>query len=153
MSVCDLCPMRLFNTKHYNLRGVGNPYFGKCIVIPNVDYDAYKKGEEISKSYYEDEPDFKLQVNTAFASSKKADVIGFFVGDYHIDAVEKSSAGIPYILTGNAVMYYASYNPNSLPREDGDKSELLFDVMTINRKERTIHITRVGAGEDRIVKY
>lgn len=115
--------------------------------------DAYKKGEEISKSYYEDEPDFKLQVNTAFASSKKADVIGFFVGDYHIDAVEKSSAGIPYILTGNAVMYYASYNPNSLPREDGDKSELLFDVMTINRKERTIHITRVGAGEDRIVKY
>lgn len=45
MSVCDDCPMRLFNTKHYNLRGVGNPYFGKCIVIPNVDYDAYKKGD------------------------------------------------------------------------------------------------------------
>ena len=37
--------MRLFNTKHYNLQGIGNPYFGKCIVIPNVDYIAYKKGD------------------------------------------------------------------------------------------------------------
>ena len=44
MSVCKDCVARLFNTKHYNLQGIGNPYFGKCIVIPNVDYIAYKKG-------------------------------------------------------------------------------------------------------------
>ena len=37
--------MRLFNTKHYNLQGIGNPYFGNCIVVPNVDYNAYKKGD------------------------------------------------------------------------------------------------------------
>lgn len=43
--VCTECAMRLFNTKHYNLQGIGNPYFGKCIVIPNVDYVAYKKGD------------------------------------------------------------------------------------------------------------
>ena len=43
--VCTGCAMRLFNTKHYNLQGIGNPYFGKCIVIPNVDYVAYKKGD------------------------------------------------------------------------------------------------------------
>lgn len=43
--VCTGCAMRLFNTKHYNLQGIGNPYFGKCIVIPNVDYIAYKKGD------------------------------------------------------------------------------------------------------------
>ena len=42
--VCTGCALRLFNTKHYNLQGIGNPYFGKCIVIPNVDYEAYKKG-------------------------------------------------------------------------------------------------------------
>ena len=34
-----------FNNKHYNLQGIGNPYFGKCIVVPNVDYIAYKKGD------------------------------------------------------------------------------------------------------------
>lgn len=44
MDVCKDCPMRLFNIKHHNLQGIGNPYFGICIVIPNVDYDAYKKG-------------------------------------------------------------------------------------------------------------
>lgn len=44
MNVCEDCVMRLFNTKNYNLHGIGNPYYGKCIVIPNVDYSAYKKG-------------------------------------------------------------------------------------------------------------
>lgn len=36
--------MRLYNTKQYNLQGIGNPYYGKCIVVPNVDYVAYKNG-------------------------------------------------------------------------------------------------------------
>lgn len=45
MTICEDCPMRLFNTKHYNLHGVGNPYFGNCIVVPNVDYNAYKEGD------------------------------------------------------------------------------------------------------------
>lgn len=44
MDVCQDCPIRLFNTKHYNLQGIGNPYFGNCIVVSNVDYNAYKKG-------------------------------------------------------------------------------------------------------------
>ena len=41
---CDNCALRLFNNKHYNLQGIGNPYFGNCIVVPNVDYNAYKTG-------------------------------------------------------------------------------------------------------------
>ena len=44
MDICEECPMRLFNNRHYNLHGIGNPYFGNCIVVPNVDYSAYKKG-------------------------------------------------------------------------------------------------------------
>ena len=42
---CKDCAIRLFNKKHYNLQGVGNPWSGKCIVVPNVDYDAYKTGD------------------------------------------------------------------------------------------------------------
>lgn len=42
--ICDDCALKLYNTKHYNLQGVGNPWNGICIVIPNVDYSAYKKG-------------------------------------------------------------------------------------------------------------
>lgn len=44
MSPCDECAMRLFNTKQYNLQGIGNPHYGRCIIVPNVDYIAYKKG-------------------------------------------------------------------------------------------------------------
>lgn len=44
MNICNECPIRLFNSKYYNLNGIGNPYFGNCIVVPNVDYNAYKKG-------------------------------------------------------------------------------------------------------------
>lgn len=39
---CDNCPLRLFNKKCHNLQGVGNPFMGKLIILPNVDYDAYK---------------------------------------------------------------------------------------------------------------
>lgn len=44
MNPCENCALRLFNTKHHKLDGVGNPYFGNLIVVPNVDYTAYKKG-------------------------------------------------------------------------------------------------------------
>ena len=49
MSVCEGCVLRLYNTKSYNLRGVGNPFSGNCIVVPNVDYKAYK-GKSMSFS-------------------------------------------------------------------------------------------------------
>lgn len=50
MNYCEDCVIRLFNNKHYNLQGIGNPYFGNCIIVPNVDYNAYKKGSmEFSK--------------------------------------------------------------------------------------------------------
>lgn len=45
MDWCKDCAIRLYNTKHHNLQGVGNPFYGKCIVVPNVDYDAYKCGD------------------------------------------------------------------------------------------------------------
>ena len=43
-SWCNDCALRLYNTKHHNLQGIGNPWSGNCIVVPNVDYDAYKRG-------------------------------------------------------------------------------------------------------------
>lgn len=42
---CDNCVMRLFNNKKYHFKGVGNPWYGTCIIVPTVDYFAYKKGD------------------------------------------------------------------------------------------------------------
>ena len=44
-SVCADCALRLFNKLQYNLTGIGNAFSGNCIVVPNVDYAAYKGGD------------------------------------------------------------------------------------------------------------
>jgi len=49
MQICDNCALRLYNTKSYNLHGIGNFFKGNCIVVPNVDYKAYK-GKSMSFS-------------------------------------------------------------------------------------------------------
>lgn len=49
-NICDNCALRLFNDKCHCLEGVGNPNYGTLIVVPNVDYNAYKnKGMTFSK--------------------------------------------------------------------------------------------------------
>lgn len=45
MDYCKDCAVGLYNTKHHNIQGVGNPWNGICIVVPNVDYGAYKLGD------------------------------------------------------------------------------------------------------------
>lgn len=45
MTYCDECPLRLYNSKHHNLQGIGDKLSGRVLVIPNVDYEAYKCGD------------------------------------------------------------------------------------------------------------
>lgn len=39
---CTDCALRLFNNKCHNLQGIGNAWCNRVIIVPNVDYDAYK---------------------------------------------------------------------------------------------------------------
>lgn len=45
MNVCEDCVLRLFNKRHHNLQGIGNPFMGKLIILPDIDYNAYKSGD------------------------------------------------------------------------------------------------------------
>lgn len=108
--------------------------------------DSYKKGDSLQKEYFDDE--FKNCINVDFSGYKRGNILACIAGHHHADFEEYSNEGIPVIYTGNVIMYkYA------VPRIDGDKSELLFDVVTIDRKNRVIYTTRIGAGEDREIKY
>lgn len=49
MNYCKDCALRLYNTKTHNLSGIGNCWNNRCIVVPNVDYQAYK-GKSMSFS-------------------------------------------------------------------------------------------------------
>ena len=80
----------------------------------------------------------------------RGDIIGFLVGDYHYDDVVYYD-DIPLILTGNAVMY--DKGEKNRVRRNGDETELLFDMVTVDKEKRKICVVRVGSGENREVKY
>lgn len=109
---------------------------------------AYNEGANISESF--GSGDFERHVKADFSEYTRGEIVGFFVGDYHLDAVDRYGT-MPLVLVGNAVMYdKADYY---VKRHDGDKTELLFDVVTIDRDERKIYTVRVGAGENREIDY
>lgn len=108
--------------------------------------DSFNSGSDIEKKYFENE--FENIVKADFSKYKRANVIACFGGHYHADFEQYSKTSIPFIYTGNVMMY--KYR---VPRIDGDKSELLFDVVTIDKENRTIYTTRVGVGENRKIPY
>ena len=109
--------------------------------------NAYKEKKSLKKSFYDG--DFRLEVDADFTDNKSSDVTAVILGHHHDDFEVVDDNGIVYISTGNATMY----NNAKHQRHDGSKDEILFDVMTVDKRTRTIHITRVGYGEDRIVRY
>lgn len=110
---------------------------------------AYEKGEDYCDTLGKDE--LKVCADYKFSKYERADIIGCFVGDYHYDEIYYYDDKIPVILTGNAVMY--DKDPHAQKRTDGTKTEILFDVVTVDKKERKIHITRIGAGNNRETQY
>ncbi len=121
-------------------------YEEKNLTVVNDILDAYKNGERIKKEYYED--DFFVKINADFKNKKRGNIIALFAGHHHADIVKYTNAGLPIIFTGCTIMY--NYG---VKRTDGDKSELLFDIVTVDRNSKKLHITRVGAESDRIVEY
>lgn len=109
--------------------------------------NAYKEKKSLKKSFYDG--DFRLEVDADFTDNMSSDVTAVILGHHHDDFEVADDNGIVYISTGNATMY----NNAKHQRHDDSKDEILFDVMTVDKRTRTIHITRVGYGEDRIVKY
>ena len=112
--------------------------------------DAYKNGTGLKGEYYENE--LKLNIDVDFSDYTRADISSVIMGHYHLDKVVYSDSYIPYIYVGCAVMK-DSASRLSYPRIDGDKSEILFDVITIDKAAKRIYLTRVGAGSDRVIEY
>lgn len=116
--------------------------------------DAYKNGEDLEKEYYDG--DFKVTVKAKFSGYKRADIIAFFIGHNHVDRVSETKSGIPVISTGNAGMFNSGVRGDGtfeVMRYDGGKSEILFDIVTVDKASRKIYMTRVGEGEDRKIDY
>lgn len=83
-------------------------------------------------------------------SSKDGDVIGIFSGHMHLDGAITTTAGIPFIAT-TCDAYREEYG--KLLREKGTITEQAFDVVQIDRINRNIYMTRIGAGNNREFSY
>lgn len=119
---------------------------------PRCVYDlleAYKKGEDYS--YDSDTKYLEKHIDAKFSQYIRGDIAMFILGHHHEDFVQTSESGIKYVCTCLAVMFDKS--PITIRRYDGTPSEILFDVITIDKYDRKIYLTRVGAGEDRVVEY
>lgn len=81
----------------------------------------------------------------------KGEIIAMFAGHIHQDTVDLTTLSCPLI---TILAAGAPVNEGENPeRNFGTDTETSFDVVTINRQTRTIHCTRVGSGEDRVIPY
>ena len=84
-------------------------------------------------------------------TSAKGDLLGWFGGHYHADDITVRN-GVTYITTIADCMSVWDI-PNVPTKEVGTTSEQAFDVATVDRANRRVNLTRIGAGSDRSFTY
>lgn len=109
---------------------------------------AYKSGTPYTST--PTEGDFAQSVTIDYTEQGAGELIGFLCGHIHRDAMYEFD-GIKYYFSANA--QFQQIYPMAPERVADTASEILFDVVTIDRSEREIYFTRVGAGKDRQYTY
>ena len=92
-------------------------------------------------------------VNVSFANAK-GEIIAVVAGHVHGDSIDTDTASCPVITILSAgASANEPYYESAPARTKGTDTETSFDVVTVNRKTRTVYCTRIGAGNDRSVSY
>lgn len=136
-------------------------------VPPNIEYtadkaqligiiNAYNHKTAFTGNYSEGVDGWSNSSLSVDFTKAKGEVIAMFAGHVHGDSVDMSTLSCPLITivaagaAANEWYELAEIAPQRVLQTDTETS---FDVVTINRKLRTIYCTRIGAGEDRTIKY
>ena len=84
-------------------------------------------------------------------TNAKGELVGYFAGHTHVDSVN-TVYGFNIITTRCDAK---EENTDALKNErtPGTFSEQSFDVFTVNKATRTIHATKIGAGDNRTIPY
>ena len=89
-------------------------------------------------------------VDVDFTQAQRAEVVGCFSGHLHRDALAQVGALHVAVTTCDADL---SYDPEEEPRTAGTSAEQAIDLVTLNRRTRTVYLTRLGPGRDRSFTY
>ena len=116
--------------------------------------DAYNGKKAFSGSYTAGVNGWSnSSVNVNF-SDAKGEIIAVVAGHVHGDSVDTDTASCPVITILSAgASANEPYNESAPVRTKGSDTETSFDIVTVNRKTRTIYCTRIGAGSDRSISY
>lgn len=126
------------------------PYTVDCGQICGI-INAYNNKTTFTGSYTEGVDGWSNSHISVDFTKAKGEIIAMFAGHVHHDSIDTTTLTCPLITIISAG---APVNIGVAPeRTFGTDQETSFDVVTINRKTRTIHCTRVGAGEDRVIPY
>jgi hypothetical protein len=91
--------------------------------------------------------DGTITINFNFATSK-AELVGYICGHNHMDdnCVDNN---VLYLST----LCDARYQDSGITRTQGTTSAGAFDIITLNTETKTLNLTRIGAGSDRVFNY
>lgn len=87
---------------------------------------------------------------TNYASAYKGTLVCWISGHTHRDAMLRIKGGAMHIVTNADCFVKAT---GSQDRIKGTISEQCFDVLSVNKSERKVYLTRIGAGSDREFTY
>lgn len=134
-------------------------------VPPNIEYtvdkgqligiiNAYCNRTTFSGSYTGGIDGWSNSVVDVDFIDAKGEIIAMFAGHVHGDSVDTQTMACPVItILSSGAAPNEPYAENVPQRITGTDTETSFDVVTINKRTRTIYLTRIGAGEDRVIRY
>lgn len=86
--------------------------------------------------------------------SSDANIIGMFCGHTHVDSIVEDDLPFPIITIRCASNL--DYDTDVYPKGTrvlGSDNETALDIVTIDKKHKKIHLTRLGLGNDRVCSY
>lgn len=118
--------------------------------VLNSIISAYTEKKLCEVSYTGAQKWQNVNINEDFSESK-GEIIAIFQGHDHRDAVNTTTYPVPCITITTAGADIR--DENSEERIPGTTTETALDIVTIDRENRKIYLTRLGVGEDRVVEY
>lgn len=122
--------------------------------LANMKNESTGEYEWVDEQTYEGARDLKEKL-LSIKSRSSADIIMLIVGHAHRDNAKTLTDGNTSlsVVCCTTDCFEQSTVFNSWEMTKGTDTEQAFDIVQIDRTERKIYLTRVGAGDDRVISY
>lgn len=130
------------------------PYPGDYVQLVGI-VDAYNNKGTFSNTFTDSDNTWRNSTVSVNFANAKGEIAGVFAGHTHLSEMRYTGnnpmySTCPLITTTNSV---GGVVRDGTTRKDGEDTEFAMDVVTLDKANHTIYVTRLGAGVDREVSY